>query len=87
MPKAATKNTVYGGYVLHVVEGMARAGQVVMTVQDIATAGDLKVTGNLRRQIHKLVNDGVLEYRMSSPRQASRVQVYCWVDPFSVLPF
>jgi len=87
MPKAAKKNTVYGGYVLHVVEGLARAGQGVMTVKDIAVAGDLKLTGNLRKQVHKLVNDGVLEYRMASPRERSREQLYVFVPVPQRLPF
>jgi len=87
MPKAAKKNTVYGGYVLHVVEGLARAGQKIMTVKDIARAGDLKLTGNLRKQVHKLVNDGVLEYRMASPRERTREQLYCYTNYMNELPF
>jgi len=81
MPKSAKRNTVYGAYVRHTVEQLIGAGQMQMTVQDIAKAGSLKVTGNLRRQVHKLVADGLLCYASPSERAKNQSQLY-WVPPF-----
>lgn len=62
MPKAAWKPSVYGEYVHQTVLDLVRAGQVVMTCEQVAMAGGVKVTGNLRRRMHQLVREGVLSY-------------------------
>ena len=65
MPRAAKRNTPYGYYIQHIVGEFARAGRASITFNDVAEAAKLKLTPNLRRRIHELVQRGYLVYQIN----------------------
>lgn len=66
------RNTVYSQYVREVLWQMCLEKWTGFTVGSMAERAGLKVTGNLRRQLHRAVTDGIVAYDDECIRKGTR---------------